>query len=360
MINEYNDLKTKFNVVFDLQLFADTVVPGNIATNMHTTSSANISPEFQKAQDEDFLRQVKAKLTMVTYARKKNVGKRKGKTIQHFKVDRTSPSNTRRLTEGYTPDPSKLTITDVTGSIAQYGDYHVFTDEVMDTSMHDLISVSKRAQARQAAEAQDKFTRDLLVSGASQVLYCPPVTNGVAGTAPSALTGMTTNCRLTVAVVVKAVAMLKADDIPPAVGDNYVMLIHPHVWHDLILDPEWQKFHVNSPANMEDGELGRIAGCIFVDTSRAKITVDGGADSNLPVYHNIILGSEAYEVLDLSGEGVKFLVKLPSTTNDTSDPLGQRATVGHKFWWGGMILDELALIDVRSCSTEFAGVAEAN
>lgn len=334
-------------IVFDLSLFADVIIPENGATNMHTTDSANISVEFTKMQDEAFLRETKANLAYDRYAKKVNIAKRKGKTYEFFKKDRANPANTKKLKEGYTPDPSKLSITSFTANIEQYGDWQLFSDVTVDTSMHDLISVSRSTLSRQAAESYDIMARNELVAEAGKI-YCG---------GRASVSAMTTNDKITLAAVVKAVAMLKADNIPPAVGGDYVMYIHPHVWHDLILDPDWQKFHVNNPSNMEAGELGRIAGCRFIETTHAKITTDGGS-TNIPLYHNIILGSEAYALIDLANQGVQMKTVLPQAS--IADPLGQRASVGFKMWFGIAITDELAMYDVVCTSPEFASTASAN
>lgn len=344
-------------IVFDLSLFADIVIPENGGTNMHTTKSDNISVEFTKMQDEAFLRETKANLAYDKYAKKVNIAKRKGKTYEFFKKDRANPANTKQLKEGLTPDPSKLSITSTTASIDQYGDWQIFSDVTVDTSMHDLISVSRSTLARQAAESYDIMTRNKLVSEAGK-LYCGGRSDNSA---------MTDNDKITLAAIVKAVALLKADNIPPAVGGDYVMYIHPHVWHDLILDPDWQKFHVNNPGNMEAGELGRIAGCRFIETTHAKISkgkdtegtvLGGGSEGDIPLYHNIIVGAEAYAIIDLANEGVQMKTVLPHAS--IADPLGQRASVGFKMWFGIAVTDKLAIYDVICTSPEFANVAQAN
>lgn len=334
-------------IVFNLSLFDNVVIPANGGTNMHTTDSANISVEFTKMQDEAFLRETKANLAYDKYAKKVNISKRKGKTYEFFKKDRANPANTKKLKEGWTPDPSKLSITSFTANIEQYGDWQLHSDVSIDTSLHDLIDVSRVTLSRQAAESYDIMTRNTLVAEAGK-LYC----GGRAGAS-----SMTANDKITLAAIVKAVALLKADNIPPAVGGDYVMFIHPHVWHDLILDPDWQKFHVNNPSNMESGELGRIAGCRFIETTQTKITKDGGT-SSIPLYHNIIVGSEAYALIDLANKGVEMKTVLPQAS--IADPLGQRASVGFKMWFGIAILDELAMYDVVCTSPEFAANVTAN
>lgn len=344
--NKYQSLVIEA-IVFDLSLFADVIIPENGGTNMHTTGSSNISVEFTKMQDEAFLRETKANLAYDKYAKRVNIAKRKGKTYEFFKKDRANPANTKKLEEGWTPDPSKLSITSFTANIEQYGDWQLFSDVTVDTSMHDLISVSRGTLSRQAAESYDIMTRNTLVAEAGK-LYC----GGRSGAS-----AMTANDKITLAAIVKAVALLKADNIPPAVGGDYVMYIHPHVWHDLILDSDWQKFHVNNPSNMESGELGRIAGCRFIETTQTKITEDGGT-SEIPLYHNIIVGSEAYALIDLANKGVEMKTVLPQAS--IADPLGQRASVGFKMWFGIAILDELAMYDVVCTSPEFAANVSAN
>lgn len=359
----------EFLVVFDLQIFANVVVPENAAGNMNTTTSEGLTADQKNAMNTEFIRKAEAKLVFNKYGKKINIGLRKGKKIEMFKVGRTDPKNTKKLAEGLTPDPSKMALESFEIPVAQYGDWMIFTDELLTTSLHDLFREGKRMLARQLAETYNMFTYEHLVANA-QRMYCKPINaDGTLGARPTNTTEVTSTCRLSLKTIVRVVAMLKADEIPGVIGDDYIMYIHPHNWHDLILDPEWQKFHLNDSSNMQSGELGRIANCRFIDSSLITITkgtvkidgadgeetvvIGGGSDGSIPLYHNIILGGNAYGVVDIANKGIRAIDK-ELGSGGVDDPLDQRASTGGKFWWGCGILDELALYDVVCTSDEFA------
>lgn len=350
--NLHNQLNEEI-LILNLQLFADTVIPGNAAGNMMTSADGGLDGEFRGAIREKFLREAKSVLAFDRYAKRENIEKRKGKTITFFKKDRAKPEYTKKLAEGMTPDPHKYGIVTLSANIDQYGDWALITDVVSDTALHDMVAVTSDTQARQAAETYDIFTRNDLVAGAQRV-YAPTVNDN--GTVENTdVSTITPAAKMTVRLINEMVARMKADNIPPVVGNDYVMYIHPWVWYDLIRDPEWQEMHKHTDSTpLESGELGRISGCRFVETTQAMITKDGAKISadggNEPenkygVFHNVMVGREAYALIDLAGKGVEQIFHGIGEAG-AADPLNQRCSVGFKFWYGFAILDELAVYDV--------------
>ena len=77
---------------------------------------------------------------------------------------------------------------------------------------------------------------------------------------------------------------------------------------------------------MYEGEIGKIAGVRFVETTEAKIFPKAGADGR-DVYSTLILGDNAYGVTEVEGGGLSHIVKQLGS-GGTTDPLNQRATTG--------------------------------
>ena len=79
------------------------------------------------------------------------------------------------------------------------------------------------------------------------------------------------SCKITVELIQRAVAKLRAQNAPPING-KYVGIIHPYVAYDLMRDSEWIDAHKYAqPENLYEGEIGEIAGVRFVQTTEAKI-----------------------------------------------------------------------------------------
>ena len=55
------------------------------------------------------------------------------------------------------------------------------------------------------------------------------------------------------------------------IGDSYVGIIHPDISYDLVSDPAWKDVKNYDPEDWYAGEIGKIAGVRFVETTEAKI-----------------------------------------------------------------------------------------
>lgn len=172
--------------------------------------------------------------------------------------------------------------------------------------------------------------------------------------------GLDASCTLTVDVVKKVAAMLKAANAPKIAGD-YVAIVHPYVAYDLMSDPRWEDMHKYcKPENMYAGEIGRIAGVRFVETSEAAVYTGSENDcpDNLAVFGCLFLADGAYGVTEVTGGGLQTIVKQLGSAG-TADPLDQRSTVGWKAMQTAQILMEPYLVRVECCSA-FSPTAEAN
>ena len=107
-------------------------------------------------------------------------------------------------------------------------------------------------------------------------------------------------------------------------------ILHPYVAYDIMSDPHWEDMHKYcSPENMYEGEIGRIAGVRFVETSEAAVYKGAGDEcpEGLAVFGCLFLAEGAYGVTEVSG-GLQHIVKQLGSSG-TADPLNQRATAGY-------------------------------
>lgn len=332
-----------------LQLFAATVIPSNAATNMMNTGSTELNGAFQKANDAKFIEIHKEALVFDKYLGSTNISAHTGNTVRFPKKVRIAVKNTK-LEEGKTPDPSKIELKFITGTVEQHGDYVMFTDVALGTSIYDLMAIAREGQAYQAAEIKNALIRDdILADPEIGVAYAE--NNGAAATSELAITA---NHKLTVDLVRKLVTIMKRNNIRPATGNDYVMFIHPDQWYDLTSDPAYQEMHKYTDATpLMSGEVGRISGCRFVETSTVLVTKTGA--SNVGVYHSIMLGADAVDQIKMAEGGVKTIGK-GLGSGGTADPLDQRATVGWKLYHGCKVKDPLAVIEVMTGSFNSAGI----
>jgi N4-gp56 family major capsid protein len=134
------------------------------------------------------------------------------------------------------------------------------------------------------------------------------------------------------------------------INGSYVGIIHPDCSYDLMSDPKWVNVKSYSdPEGIYEGEIGKIEGVRFVETSEAKVFKGAGA-SGRDVYSTLILGADAYGVTEISGGGLQHIVKQLGSAG-SADPLDQRATVGFKLTHACERLVEPYMIRIESVSS---------
>ena len=328
-------------MMFNLQLFAN---------ELQTTLLPGLSAEMKTFYDMTLIDEAQASLVHDQFGQKRPIPKGGGKTIEFRKFAALAKATTP-LTEGVTPDGKGLTVTTITATVNQYGDYITQSDVLELTSLDNTILEATKLLGRQAGLTLDTIVRNVLQSG-TNVTYCPKVAADGAETAVTSRANLDNTCQLTVKVIQQVVAKLRAQNTP-TIGGKYVAIIHPYVAYDLMRDPEWIDAHKYAkPDNLYEGEIGEVAGVRFVQTSEAKIYSGG-------VFGTLIFGEGAYGVTEISGGGLQTIVKQKGSAG-TADPLDQRSSVGWKAIKTAELLIPQYLVRVESKSATFSATAAEN
>ena len=314
-------MKTVYNILtgmmlINLQLFAEI--------NTNVTTDPGLSAENKTYYDRTLIEEASPNLIHDQFGQKRPIPKGSGKKVE-FRKYASLPKATNPLTEGVTPDGKKLTVTTVEAEVSQYGDYVALSDILDLTAIDRNALEATKAIGRQAGLTLDTITRNVLQSG-TNVFYCPKAD----GTVVDDRTELDDTCRLTVKDVKRVAALLKAVNAPKINGD-YVAIIHPHVAYDLMNDDKWEEMHKYcAPEELYEGEIGRIAGVRFVETSEAAIYTgtENHCPEGLAVYGCLFLADGAYGVTEIEGGGLRTIIKQLGSAG-TADPLDQRSTVGY-------------------------------
>lgn len=332
-------------LIGSLQLFAG-------ALNTNVTTDSGLSAENKTFYDRTLLESAKPNLIHSQFGQKRPIPKNGGKKIE-FRRYGALPKALTPLTEGVTPDGRKLTVTAVEAEVHQYGDYVALSDVLDLTAIDNNVLEATKAIGNQAGLTLDTITRNILQAG-TNVQYCPKV--GASGTtAVTSRADIDATCKLTVDEIKKAVATLKANNVPKISG-SYVAIIHPYAAYDLMSDPAWEEMHkYTSAENMYEGEIGRIAGVRFVESSEALIVK---TSTNPAVFCTLVMGENAYGITEVTGGGLKTIIKQLGSAG-TADPLDQRSTVGWKAMQTAEILQQNYMIRIESGGA-FSGTAKAN
>ena len=318
----------------NLQLFAE----------VQTTLLDGLSAEMKTFYDMTLIDEAQSNLVHDQFGQKRPIPKNGGKTIEFRKFAPLAKALTP-LTEGVTPDGKSLSVSTITATVNQYGDYITQSDVLELTSLDNTILEATKLLGRQAGVTLDTIVRDVMHSG-TNVTYCPKVAADGTETAVTSRSALDNTCQLTVKVVQQVVAKLRAQNAP-TIGGKYVAIIHPYVAYDLMRDPEWIDAHKYAkPDNLYEGEIGEIAGVRFVQTTEAKI-YDGG------VFGSLFLGEGAYGVTEITGGGLQTIVKQKGSAG-TADPLDQRSSVGWKAIKTAELLIPNYIVRVESKSATFS------
>lgn len=337
--------------ITSLQRFADN-------PTVNVTTDSKLSAENKTFYDRALVEEAGPNLIHGQFGQKRPIPKNGGKRIQ-FRRYASLPKALKPLTEGVTPEGRKLSATAVEAEVNQYGDFVCLSDVLDLTAIDNNVLEATKAVGRQAGLTLDTITRNVLQSG-TNVFYCPKVgANGVQ-TPVTDRSGLDKTCTLTVDVVKKVAAMLKAANAPKIDGD-YVCILHPYVAYDIMSDPRWEEMHkYTTPENMYQGEIGRIAGVRFVETSEAAVYkgTENSCPTGLAVFGCLFIAQGAYGVTEVTGGGLQTIIKQLGSAG-TADPLDQRSTVGWKALQTAEILMEPYMVRVECCSA-FSPTAEAN
>ncbi len=338
----------------NLQMFgeADEATPG---VQVNTTLDAGLSAENKTFYDRALIEEATPNMVHAQFGQKRPIPKNGGKRV-NFRKYASLPKALEPLTEGVTPTGSKLTVTTVPAEANQYGDFVCLSDVLDLTAIDNNVLEATKAVGRQAGLTLDTITRNVLQSG-TNVYYCPKTVDGRKVTVNDRK-NLDATCTLSVDVVKKVVTILKNANAPKF-GSDYVCILHPYVAYDLMSDPRWEEMHKYAkPEEMFEGEIGRIAGVRFVETSEAAVYTGSDCPEGLAVFGCLFIADGAYGVTEVTGGGLTTIIKQLGSAG-TADPLDQRSTVGWKALQTAEILMEPYMVRVECCSA-FSPDAEEN
>ena len=233
----------------------------------------------------------------------------------------------------------------ISAKVKLYGGFVELSDMLLLTAIDNNMVEATKLIGSQAGRSLDTLTREIITAG-DMVQYAEGQVDSRSALVGGAESG---NHYLTVNAIRRAVRFLKIWNAPKING-HYVGIIHPDCSYDLMEDPKWVNVKTYSdPEGIYEGEIGRIEGVRFVETSEAKVFEGEGA-SGCDVYATLILGADAYGVTEITGGGLQHIVKQLGSAG-TADPQNQRATVGWKATHTAEILVQEYMVRIETASS---------
>lgn len=245
-----------FEFILNLHLFDDPI---------NTTGSAGLSDEMKVYYSDYLIDNAEPALVHDQFAQVHDIPKNKGKSIE-FRKWKQLPKQLDPLTEGVTPNGQDLNVSTVSAEVKQYGGFVRMSDILSLTTIDPVLTEATVLIASQAGRTLDTVSREEL-NGGTNVLYA-----AYNGTRASGRAELTKNHVLTVDDVKRARTILKQQNAPTIDGQYYASIINPSVSYDIMKDDEWVDAHkYTNVDNIYDGELGRIGGVRFVESTEAKV-----------------------------------------------------------------------------------------
>ena len=212
------------------------------------------------------------------FAQKHKIPTGGGKSIQFRKYD-PLPKLTSPIAEGVTPSGQTINMGTVNATVAQYGGYVELTDLLIMTAIDNNLCMATKLLGSQAGRTLDYISREVLVGG-TNVQYG----EGKVSSRAQLMGGKANredNDYLTVDAVRRAVRFLKNQNAEKIDG-AYVAIIHPDCAYDLMSDPSWKYPHQYAdPSAIFEGEIGKIEGVRFIESTEAKIFHAADLASNM-------------------------------------------------------------------------------
>ena len=261
---------------------------------MTQNNTTNLSNEVAVYYERRFLERARAMLVHQEGGQLRALEGNAGKQVI---FNRFSPLSliTSSLTEGTNPTAVTLTDTQVTVTLAEYG------NSIQVTRLLGTVDIDERDKekidvvAQNMGESLDALVRNALQSGAT-------ILNG--------------NSAMSANLIAQTVALLKENKALMYPGTfGWIGKIQPESEYDLIVTTTWQNAAAYSNVQaLYAGEIGALYGVRFLVTNQGYVTA-----GTTPYYANFIHGREAFGVYDNQLDPPKMYIVTGADSNNPAE-----------------------------------------
>ena len=322
-----------------------------------TTTSSGLTPQYQTYFDRKMLKHAVQKTVLNTFGQKKNLPRNKGATtVRYFRRNKADPNTVQTLTEGVAPTQRReVTLTPIDVTLVQYGQVGGVTDILAATDLFDTLDNLSGLMGEDAALFNDGITRNEIVNQLTTDGYNRRYSQQIPDYATLQAASNSAG-RHVVNDLLDAVTQLKINRAP-MINGGYVEVAPPAVTRDLMDDDKWVRAAQYSNVKaLYNGEVGEIYGVRVVEATN-PFRENGGTntgesqyDATGNIFTSIVMGDEAYGVVDMAGQSVGNPRMIIAKGADKSDPLDQLTTVAWKAFWAPRMLNSDWIITIRSKS----------
>lgn len=310
---------------------------------MANTTRTQISRENQSFYDKNLLERAVPDFLHLMFAQIRDIPRNAGTNTIKFRRYGNLSAATTALTEGVTPTGSQLSVTDITATVAQYGDFVTVTDVVDYESVDPVLMEAGEILGDQAGDTLDQLCRDVLNAGTS-VTYGGDATSRVTLAAGDVLTATLVDAGVLElknnnAKKIKSIVDHSTGYNSSPLNAAYVGIVNTNLVNTIKAFTGFVPIEKYADKrDVMDKEFGYYGEVRFVESTNGKVFTGAGASSE-DVYTCLLLAQHAYGTTRISGESMKNIIK-PLGSGGTSDPLNQRATSGWKATFVAKILND--------------------
>ena len=300
-----------------------------------------LSNENAEYYQNAMLERLLPELNFMKYGQQKTIPKNSGALTSFRRLNNLAVSTTA-LTEGVTPDGVDLSISKISATVQEYGNYTKISDFISLTGLDPLLTETVQLMGQNAGQVIDAIVGSIVAAGTT-VVYA----NGVASR-------LTVASKILISDILKVRRGLKSANVKPISLPNgqkgYLAFADPFVITDLMQTQEWrdQNTYVDV-ANRIAGIAGEMYGIYFLENPTAVLKYAGAGAGSADVYATIFIGDGAYGVPDISGSSKPDIIVIPPEV--AGGPLKQWSTVGWKARLTAIRLQELAIIRLETTAS---------
>ena len=331
------------------------------------TDSGVMPPVVATFFDRKLLIRALPRLVHARVTQRRSLRQRSGNTIVFRRVEALALATTP-LVEGMPPAGSKLSHTDISVKIQQWGDYVTVTDLVKATIDHPLLNDANKVLGEQAAQTIDVLTARVEAAGTQIFLGGNVATRGDLKDTGQKVDG---------SILDRAVRLLDENNatrytqiIGASVKVNtfpiraaFWAITHPDVIFTLQELAGWISLeeYAGTGKTME-AEKGAFKDLRFLSTTQATVYRGGGGTAAgdvkstsalADVYTILIFAEEAVASVPFEAMSLENIIK-PIGASGAADPLNQRGTSGWKHTGARIRLNELFMVRIEVTA---AGIA---
>lgn len=315
-------------------------------TQMQTITNVNnhnqLSAEDKTFYERVLLERLLPQLNFYKDAMKKKLPKNQGRTT-NFRKFNSLTAPTSSLSEGITPDGNNLSVSSITATVKQEGDFVLITDLIQLTGIDPVLTETSELLGEEAQVVLDTRIQEAISSGTNVYFAGNATTRAGLETA-------TTKC-LTANDIKKIVRNLKKANARRFADGYYHMQIDPDIAYDLMSDTNWMDVSKYAkPEQMQKGELGKMHGMKFFESTNLQTVKSSSTTaSQIDVHIAYAYGKDAYACIDLEGgAGKPEIIVKPNGSAGSADPLNQRASAGWKASFTATITQPTAIVRIET------------